>query len=128
MALTVVDSDILIDFLRDTRPGADRLARALTDENVATTMISAFELFTGGRNAGELEGINRLLDSLTVLDLDMESVRLAADIKRSLLARGLPLATGDILIAGITIRHGGVLLTRNLRHFDRVPGLVLEPI
>jgi predicted nucleic acid-binding protein len=31
----------------------------------------------------------------------------------------------DSLIAGIVVAHHGVLLTRNRRHFDRVPELPL---
>jgi predicted nucleic acid-binding protein len=31
----------------------------------------------------------------------------------------------DSLIAGIVVAHSGVLLTRNRRHFERVPGLSL---
>jgi predicted nucleic acid-binding protein len=31
----------------------------------------------------------------------------------------------DSLIAGIVLAHHGVLLTRNRRHFERVPGLSL---
>jgi predicted nucleic acid-binding protein len=31
----------------------------------------------------------------------------------------------DSLIAGIVVVHRGILLTRNRRHFERVPGLSL---
>jgi predicted nucleic acid-binding protein len=32
----------------------------------------------------------------------------------------------DCMIAGTCIVAGGVLLTRNLKHFERVPGLKLS--
>jgi predicted nucleic acid-binding protein len=32
---------------------------------------------------------------------------------------------GDSLIAGIILAAGGILLTRNVEHFRRVPGLRL---
>lgn len=35
---------------------------------------------------------------------------------------------GDSLIAGIVLAHGGTLLTRNRRHFDRIPELSLGSI
>jgi tRNA(fMet)-specific endonuclease VapC len=34
----------------------------------------------------------------------------------------------DYLIAGICIRHGTALLTRNEEHFRRVPGLEIVPL
>lgn len=34
----------------------------------------------------------------------------------------------DCLIAGTCLRYSVPLATRNLRHFIRIPGLVLEPL
>jgi predicted nucleic acid-binding protein len=38
---------------------------------------------------------------------------------------GVGIGMGDSLIAGIVLVHDGILLTRNRRHFERVPGLTL---
>jgi tRNA(fMet)-specific endonuclease VapC len=38
----------------------------------------------------------------------------------------LKIGTMDLRIAAITLEHGGVLVTRNLRDFQRIPGLVVE--
>jgi tRNA(fMet)-specific endonuclease VapC len=46
-------------------------------------------------------------------------------VRRALELRGEPIGMADSLIAGIVLQHGGTLLTRNRRHFERVEGLRL---
>ena len=49
----------------------------------------------------------------------------ASEIRRSLERSGNPIGMADSLIAGIVTSNGGTLLTRNRRHFERVPGMRL---
>jgi len=46
-------------------------------------------------------------------------------VRRTLEAAGKPIGMADSLIAGVVLAHDGVLLTRNRRHFERVPELRL---
>jgi len=39
---------------------------------------------------------------------------------------GTPLATADLQIASIALAHNLILITGNVRHFERVPGLIVE--
>ncbi|MDQ3773240.1 MAG: hypothetical protein M3461_02105 [Pseudomonadota bacterium] len=50
-----------------------------------------------------------------------------ADGGRSRLEReGQPIESGHIFIAATALAHNLILVTRNLRHFERLPGLVVE--
>ena len=40
--------------------------------------------------------------------------------------KGSPIGMGDSLIAGIVLLHKGIFLTRNPKHFERVPGLFIS--
>jgi tRNA(fMet)-specific endonuclease VapC len=69
--------------------------------------------------------LDRLLDTFAaaqVLPFDAA----AAAVHDGLLARRVRLATMDLRIAAIALSRGLILLTRNVRHFARVPGLVTE--
>lgn len=55
----------------------------------------------------------------------VESADRAARVRRDLEKAGVSIGMADSLIAGIVLEHGGRLLTRNQRHFDRVEGLPL---
>jgi len=50
----------------------------------------------------------------------------AGEIRRSLERSGKPIGMADCLIAGIVTSNGGTLMTRNRRHFERVPGIRLS--
>jgi predicted nucleic acid-binding protein len=63
------------------------------------------------------------LIALPCLPLDQPAADAAAEIRRTLKWGGVDIGMGDSLIAGIVVIHHGVPLTRNRRHFERVPGL-----
>jgi predicted nucleic acid-binding protein len=79
-----------------------------------------------GAPAGEIDRISRLCETLVVCYPDE---RFAAEYGR-LLARiraaGTSIATMDLLIATAAIVDGAPLVTRNSRHFTKVPGLTLD--
>jgi tRNA(fMet)-specific endonuclease VapC len=67
-----------------------------------------------------------LLQALTVLPLDPPADEHYADIRASLERSGTPIGSHDLFIAAHARSRGMTLLTRNLREFQRVPGLTVE--
>ena len=92
---------------------------------MATTVVSRFELLSGVRTAKQERAVGRLLKALSTLGLDSPAADRAAQMRRDLERAGVPIGMADSLIAGIVLEHGGRLLTRNQRHFQRVEGLAL---
>lgn len=123
--MIVADTDVLIDALRGHEPGRRRLEIELGTGRLATTAVTAFELLSGCRTARESERVETLLAALRILALDEAASRSAADVRRGLERVGTPLALADCLVAGTCLAHDAILLTRNRKHFERVPGLVL---
>ncbi|HEY6320091.1 MAG TPA: type II toxin-antitoxin system VapC family toxin, partial [Thermoanaerobaculia bacterium] len=70
--------------------------------------------------------LRELLDAIPTLVLDAPAADRAAQVRRDLERRGQAIGMGDSLIAGIVLRNGGTLLTRNRKHFERVEGLSLS--
>jgi predicted nucleic acid-binding protein len=125
MALTVADSDVLIDALRGREPSATRVREGLRDGTLATTAVNAFELQSGARTALEQEAVAGLLGAMSILPLDAAPAERAARCRRDLEASGRTIGMGDLLIAGICLDRSAVLLTRSRSHFDQVAGLVV---
>ncbi len=125
MAIIVADSDVLIDALRGHQPAAGRIARELKTGTLATTAVTAFELLSGAKDAAVLRQVGQLLAAVRILPFDEPAATAAADAKRTLEAAGTPIGTADYLIAGICLARSAVLLTRNRKHFVRVPGLIV---
>ena len=123
-----LETTFLVDLLNGA-PAAVACGRALdeTGEPKCVTAPAASELLVGAHYLGgsELARATALLDSLTLLDFDLEACHEAGHIGASLIARGETIGTIDLLIAAITKRHGQRLLTRD-RGFARVQGLAVE--
>jgi toxin FitB len=106
----LVDSDIVIDHLRG--------ARELPKIPLAYSVITRCELFAGRDNA---EVLRRLLARMRELAIDSPIAERAGALKRT-----VQLQTPDALIAATALEHCLPLMTRNERHFGRVPGLELR--
>ncbi|MEW6777719.1 MAG: type II toxin-antitoxin system VapC family toxin [Bdellovibrionota bacterium] len=128
MALVIADTDVLIDFLAGKEPGMSAVTRELERGGLVTTAITWFELFAGNLNAKQKRIFDQLFEAVPVLSLDLDAADKAAGIHRMLLQRGEEIGMADSLIAGMVFRHGGTLLTRNRKHFERVPGLELASL
>jgi predicted nucleic acid-binding protein len=122
--MTVADTDVLIDYLAGQGEAAavDGLLRRGA---LATTVISRFELLSGAKSTRQKNEVSALLAAVPSLSLDAPAADTASEIRRSLERSGNSIGMADSLIAGIAVTAGLPLLTRNRRHFERIPGLQL---
>nr|WP_315209606.1 type II toxin-antitoxin system VapC family toxin [uncultured Albidiferax sp.] len=78
------------------------------------------------RPALQRAGIDLALKAYGVVGMDYASAKAAAGVKHTLEVAGTPIGPCDQLIAGIALANDMVLVTRNTREFERVPGLRVE--
>jgi len=122
--MIIADSDVLIDFLRGGGEAA-RVAVELESRSFGTTAVTAFEIRSGARTARQKSAVDTLLDAMTILPFGPEEAQVAAEVRQQVESQGLPIGMADCMIAAICISNDGVLLTRNLKHFERVKALRL---
>ena len=67
-----------------------------------------------------------LLPNLPVLPFDASAAERYGAIRADLEQRGTPLAEADTRIAAIALSRDLTVVTGNVRHFQRVPGLLVE--
>jgi tRNA(fMet)-specific endonuclease VapC len=122
----LVESDRAIDYLKG-RPDAVRLLQALAEEGLALSVISYGEIYEGiyfGSHPRQHErDLRRFLQLVRVLPLTQVVLRRYAQIRGRLRQQGTPIGELDTLVAATALHHNLTLVTRNRRHFDRVPGL-----
>jgi tRNA(fMet)-specific endonuclease VapC len=125
----VVDSDILIDILREKDDAVKKIKELEKNEDLATTDINVFELYFGAYNSNKkyknLSSTRGLLKNLTLLHTTEEAMETGGRIYSDLRAKGKSIDIRDVLIAAITLQNGASLLTRNREHFERIEELVL---
>jgi tRNA(fMet)-specific endonuclease VapC len=106
-----------------------RLAQVPPSEQF-TTAITMGELLYGAarRDSARLsEQVRDLIrGALIVLPFDESAARAYGSLRAQLESEGRPLAEPDLRIASISLSRDLTLVTGNVRHFDRVPGLAIE--
>jgi tRNA(fMet)-specific endonuclease VapC len=122
--LVVVDTDLVIDFLRGAGDGVPLVRELIGDGRFRVTAITAFELRLGADFLPRREEIMRMLRARTV-PLDLPSALRAGEVFSTLKSAGTGIGMADCMLAGICLRHDLPLATRNSRHFERVEGLQL---
>jgi tRNA(fMet)-specific endonuclease VapC len=127
VAAPVLDSDVLIDHLRDAGPGRELVDELGSTSGFRITAVTAFELALGNSYAHNPAPADALL-AAPCLTLTREAALRAGSLLRELRAAGAGIEIRDAMQAGICLHAQAPLVTRNVRHFARVPGLqVVEP-
>ena len=124
------DTDFLIAFLNKNPDALKKLEDLEAKGSMAacTTTVNVAELYKSVYRAHdrqiEIDRVKRLLDTLHLLTLDGESARLVGELDAEM--KSSAIGDLDVFIAGIAMTNGETLVTRNIRHFERVPGLKVE--
>jgi predicted nucleic acid-binding protein len=126
------DTDALSEVLKQ-RPAPPylRWLGGIPRADQFTSAVVIGELYKGAFRspdpARHLENIDgRVLNAVTVLPYDVAVARVYGAIQADLASSGRGLADADLQIAATAIHHGLQLVTGNVRHFERVPGLALH--
>jgi tRNA(fMet)-specific endonuclease VapC len=125
----MLDTNALCELVHNPRGALAQKLNALEPHTVCTSIVAACELRFGAQRKGSApltQRVEQLLQALTVLPLDPPADEHYADIRVTLERSGAPIGSQDLFIAAHARSRGMTLLTRNLREFQRVPGLVVE--
>jgi tRNA(fMet)-specific endonuclease VapC len=135
MSLYVLDTDT-VSLYQSGHEALERRILTVPLVELAVTVITVEEQLTGWysalRKAKQPEQMARVYRRLTVSVQFLSGLRILTfseeAIRRyeELAALKLNVGKMDLRIAAITLEQGGVVVTRNLRDFGRIPGLRAE--
>jgi predicted nucleic acid-binding protein len=114
MKNVLVDTDILIHFLRGNVKALNVLSGLLEDADISCSVITVAEIHAGMK-PHEREKTVELLDSLTILDITVKIAEKAGQYKRSIKSQNLEL--DDCFIAATAHEKNALLLTGNGKHY-----------
>lgn len=105
--------------------------RAEAASDLTTSAVCVMELRFGAarhpRGAALWERLEReVLSRVQVVPVSESVAVRAGDLLAHLAAGGEPIGVEDVLIGATALDHRLRLVTRNIRHFRRIPGLLVE--
>ncbi|HSH61784.1 MAG TPA: type II toxin-antitoxin system VapC family toxin [Acidimicrobiales bacterium] len=118
----LVDTSILIDYLRGHESAADLLESERASAALHGSEITRLEVLAGMRPAEE-EPTRLLLSTLVWHDVDAEVAEEAGALGRQWLPSHHGIDGADLAIAATAILMRAELLTLNVRHFPMFAGL-----
>ena len=125
------DTDVLSNLMKRS-PSHDLLRKvgSVPVGSQFTSSITLGELVYGARRRGSgnlLEKIEeRVAAKLPILPFDADAARRYGEIRADLERQGTPIGDADVRIAAIALVRKLIVVTGNVRHFQRIPQLTLE--
>ena len=129
--MVCLDTTFIIDVLRGNEVAKKKKEEIdeIGELNYTPTPVIV-ELIAGahlkGKKEKEIEEIKRFLSTTFALPLDFECAVKAGEIVSELMQKGILIGVEDAMIAAISIQNNEALVTRNLKHFEKIPGLKVE--
>lgn len=120
--MILLDSDVLIDLLREYPPANEWFDTLPDDELVHVSGFVVMELIQGCRNKAEMDRVQRLLASYGVVWLSPADCEKALEVFSAYrLSHNAGLL--DALIGQTAVAMETPLLTFNQRHYGFIPGI-----
>lgn len=127
----VLDTNTCIFWLKDVG-NVRQQVNAHGDDKITTNIISLAELYFGVENSTEQHRehnrtkLDDLIAVIGYVGLSEAAAKHFGEHKARLRKLGQPIADLDLLIASIALAEDAILVTDNLKHFERIPASRLE--
>lgn len=132
----ILDSSVVIDAERrgeTVERLIERIVNSTGDQDAALSAVGLTEIVHGIYRAStpqirsrRQEFLNELLTDLTVYPYTKETALLAGKLDGEQQGNGVIVPFADLLIGATALTLNFSVLTANVRHFERIPGLTVE--
>ena len=113
----LLDTDIVIDFLRKREYARKLLEIWMEDGLLAISTLTHLEVYQGMR-ASEEKATNVFLDGVISIPVDVAIARRAGKILGELRAGGKTIGAADAIIGATALELNTTLLTNNIEHYS----------
>jgi tRNA(fMet)-specific endonuclease VapC len=126
----LLDTCVVSDFAQG-HSGVVARIKATTPDEIAVSVLTEMEVDYGLQLNPKLSlrlkpVMDAFFGAVHLLPYDSVCAQRTARLRAALKARGSPIGAYDALLAGTALAQGLILVTSNLREFERVDGLVVE--
>lgn len=125
----LLDTNIISDLVRHPQGLVFQRIATIGENSICTSIIVVCELRFGAAKSGSLrlvQQLDRIFELLPILSLEPPIDQQYAAIRKHLEQAGTPIGPNDLLIAAHALALNLILVTANVREFERVPALNVE--
>ncbi|MBP9725905.1 MAG: type II toxin-antitoxin system VapC family toxin [Gammaproteobacteria bacterium] len=126
----LLDTCVVSDFIKGDRRTLERI-KETSPHSIAvssiTTMEIAYGLALNPEKAKKIQPIlSAFLKAVSTLPFENKDGDCSGKIRSFLRRKGMPIRGYDVLLAGTALNRGLILVTSNIREFERIEELQLE--
>jgi tRNA(fMet)-specific endonuclease VapC len=122
----LVDADWIINAAKQRR-GAIESLKELADAGLYVSIVALAEVFEGAHRTPNpqayIESYKSVLDLFEIINLNEDIMSAFAETRALLRRQGTIIPDFDILIGVTAVHYDLTLLTFNIRHLNRIPGI-----
>jgi len=124
----LLDTDIIIYSLKGhpaVKKNLERNLHAALKISIVTLMELYYGAYKSQKVTSNLGKIKSIEDAVEIIPIGRESAEVFAMLKANLEKAGTPLDDFDLILAACALANDLVLVTNNVKHFERIEGLRL---
>ena len=126
--MAILDTDLIISYFRKVPDAISMINKLKENKTVLkTTVITVGELYKGAYLSTKVEEnkqkIKEFLRNVKILNLKTRDITEYARISVTLSKKGEMIGYFDELIGSMTLARNETLITRNVRHYEKIPNL-----
>ena len=115
----IIDSTFIVDVLRNEKNAIRFLE---SKEESSLFQISAQSVFEIYQFIGK-QKIDEFFIQMPIISVSFEIAKIAGEIQRMLKLKGQEIDNADCIIAATALSLKEAVITRNVKHFSRIPNL-----
>ncbi len=130
----IFDTSFLIEAER-RESEISRFAKNREEEIFGISVITVAELLHGVHRADTTKRrltrsayVEKVIELFPIYNFEISTARMYSELWADLSRKGIPIGSHDLIIGSTALSLGFSVATYNLRHFERIEGLKIEPL
>ncbi len=130
----IFDTSFLVEAER-RESEISRFAENREEEIFGISVITVAELLHGVHRADTTKRrlkrsayVEKVIELFPIYNFEILTARIYSELWADLSRKGIPIGSHDLIISSTALSLGFSVATYNLRHFERIEGLKIEPL
>ena len=121
----------MINFLRKDKSASKKISELLNQHKLlSTTSLNVAELYFGAylseKKEENITAVNQLVSKLEIISFNHIHGKIYGELRAKLQKKGESINEIDIFIAAVAIEKDIKVITRNIKHFEKIYKLQIE--